>query len=104
MSVLGGFLSAFNYFGGNEEDDSVDWLHYVITSNLLVALAGLVSVKQFGGAPIECLVPNMFSGAWEQVSSSHRHQFEGNAKFKISYVLVCRAILLVSIYILRPYG
>lgn len=67
-SILGAFLNTLKFFGHNSDDDYIDRLHYFVTSNTLVALSILVSFKQFGGKPIECLVPDMFSKAWEEVS------------------------------------
>lgn len=69
-AVLGNFLTSLKYFGGQPDDDPVDHWHYVVTSNVLIALSLLISFKQFGGKPIECLIPDMFSSAWEQVGNS----------------------------------
>lgn len=49
-------LQFLKFFGGGECDDYIDQLHYVFTSNVLLALSILVSFKQFGGKPVECMV------------------------------------------------
>ncbi|KRX19430.1 Innexin-10 [Trichinella nelsoni] len=71
MSYLYSALSSFfllpNY---DDNDDATDQLHYRFTSCLLIVLAMIVSFKQFGGRPIECMVPEMFSSAWEQYAES----------------------------------
>lgn len=65
--VLTTVLSMVRYVSGVEDRDFIDRLHSFFTTNLLIGLAILVSFKQFGSAPIECLTPDTFSGAWEQV-------------------------------------
>ena len=47
--------------------DSIANIHAYITCNLLIGLAILLSYKQFGGKPLECMLPmtgSAFSGAW----------------------------------------
>lgn len=66
--MIQNILGTLKYLNHSQDDDFIDRLHYFLTSNILIALAVLVSWKQFGGRPMECLVPDMFSSAWEQVS------------------------------------
>lgn len=49
--------------------DVVASLHSYFTCNLLIAFSIIISFKQFGGRPMECMLPMGFNGAWEQVSS-----------------------------------
>uniref|UniRef100_A0AC34RPK9 Innexin n=1 Tax=Panagrolaimus sp. JU765 TaxID=591449 RepID=A0AC34RPK9_9BILA len=49
------------------DDDAVDRMNYHYTPNVLLALSVLISFKQFGGNPIECVMPAKVPGSWEQV-------------------------------------
>jgi len=64
--VLTTVLSMMRYVSEIEDRDFVDRLHGYFTANLLIGLSVLVSFKQFGGKPIECLTPDIFPGAWEE--------------------------------------
>uniref|UniRef100_A0A0K0CYT4 Innexin n=1 Tax=Angiostrongylus cantonensis TaxID=6313 RepID=A0A0K0CYT4_ANGCA len=61
------FVSMARYLSSRHDDDWSDRLHYSITPNILLAFSVLISFKQFGGRPIECMFPNKFPGSWEQV-------------------------------------
>lgn len=47
--------------------DVIACVHSYFTCNLLIGLAILLSYKQFGGYPIECMTPMGFSSAWNEV-------------------------------------
>ncbi|KAL3082860.1 hypothetical protein niasHS_010662 [Heterodera schachtii] len=47
------------------DDDSVDRLHYYYTTTFLLIFAVLISLKMFGGSPIECWLPSEFKPSWQ---------------------------------------
>nr|CDJ85263.1 Innexin domain containing protein [Haemonchus contortus] len=65
------FLSMARYLSPRHDDDWCDRLHYLITPNILFAFSVLISFKQFGGRPIECMFPNKFPGSWEQYAENY---------------------------------
>ncbi|KAL7070836.1 hypothetical protein ACQ4LE_010007 [Meloidogyne hapla] len=69
--VLTTVLAMMRYVSETDDRDFVDRLHSYFTTNLLIGLSILISFKQFGGKPIECLVPDIFSGAWEQYAENY---------------------------------
>ncbi|KAL3985542.1 Innexin family protein [Acanthocheilonema viteae] len=69
--VLTAVLSMVRYIGDIDDWDFVDRLHSYFTTNILIAFSILVSFKQFGGKPVECLVPDIFSGSWEQYAENY---------------------------------
>ncbi|VDP13528.1 unnamed protein product [Soboliphyme baturini] len=65
--MLDTVIRSIRYLSPRNDDSDVDRLHYCLTSNVLIALSLLISYKQFGGRPIECMVPKMFPSSWEEV-------------------------------------
>lgn len=55
------------YFSARLDDDVADRMNYLYTPNILLAFSVLISFKQFGGRPLECLMPAKLPGSWEQV-------------------------------------
>nr|CDP98721.1 BMA-INX-10, isoform e [Brugia malayi] len=73
--VLTAVLSMIRYIGDIDDWDFVDRLHSYFTTNILIAFSILVSFKQFSGKPVECLVPDIFSGSWEQCSEPYAENY-----------------------------
>uniref|UniRef100_A0A8R1TY75 Innexin n=2 Tax=Onchocerca TaxID=6281 RepID=A0A8R1TY75_ONCVO len=69
--VVTAVLSMVRYIGDIDDWDFVDRLHSYFTVNILIAFSILVSFKQFSGKPVECLVPDIFSGSWEQYAENY---------------------------------
>lgn len=65
--MIEAIIAMVRYLSPRNDDDAVDRLHYLYTPNILLAFAVLISFKQFGGRPIECMFPSKFPGSWEQV-------------------------------------
>ena len=51
--------------------DIIANLHSYFTFNLLLGLAILLSYKQFGGRPIECMTPVGFSSSWTDYTENY---------------------------------
>lgn len=64
-------LNTVPYTNRSGAKDLVAGVHSFLTSNLLIGLAVLISWKQFGGTPIECMVPLDFTSAWVQYSNNY---------------------------------
>ncbi|CAJ0589379.1 unnamed protein product [Cylicocyclus nassatus] len=65
------FIGMARYLSPRHDDDWSDRLHYLVTPNILLAFSVLISWKQFGGRPIECMFPNKFPGSWEQYAENY---------------------------------
>ncbi|KAJ1352258.1 Innexin-7 [Parelaphostrongylus tenuis] len=64
-------LNAVPYSNQQGAKDFIASIHSFVTCNLLVGLAVLVSWKQFGGQPIDCMVPTDFTNAWVQYAENY---------------------------------
>ncbi|CAG9538774.1 unnamed protein product [Cercopithifilaria johnstoni] len=69
--MIESLISMVRYLSPKEDDDATDRLHYLYTSNILLAFAVLISFKQFGGRPLECMFPSKFPGSWEQYAENY---------------------------------
>uniref|UniRef100_A0A914E065 Innexin n=1 Tax=Acrobeloides nanus TaxID=290746 RepID=A0A914E065_9BILA len=71
MSSLINVLRTVPYSNKPAVIDVIAKIHSYFTCNLLIGLAILLSWKQFGGSPIECMLPLGFSGAWAQYAENY---------------------------------
>ncbi|CAI4224817.1 unnamed protein product [Auanema sp. JU1783] len=71
MVMIETFIGMAKYLMPRYDDDWSDRLHYMFTPNILLAFSVLISFKQFGGRPIECMFPNKFPGSWEQYAENY---------------------------------
>ncbi|GMR29819.1 hypothetical protein PMAYCL1PPCAC_00014, partial [Pristionchus mayeri] len=53
------------------DDDISDRLHYYYTTTFLLLTAVLVSLKMFGGRPIECWLPAEYKSNWEDYTEMY---------------------------------
>uniref|UniRef100_A0A914MP03 Innexin n=1 Tax=Meloidogyne incognita TaxID=6306 RepID=A0A914MP03_MELIC len=63
-------ISMARYLSAHKDDDFADRMNYLYTPNMLLAFSVLISFKQFGGRPLECMFPNKFPGSWEQYAEN----------------------------------
>uniref|UniRef100_A0A914RU98 Innexin n=1 Tax=Parascaris equorum TaxID=6256 RepID=A0A914RU98_PAREQ len=63
--VFSEVVGTLSFLQPQADDDFVDRLHYYYTSTFLLVTAVLISLKMFGGRPIECWVPAEYKGGWE---------------------------------------
>lgn len=86
MSFLISVLTGFKYLERRTDDDVIDKLHHSLTTNILIGLSILVSWKQFGGKPIECMTPDQFPSPWEQVRNLIKNYYFFITRDKTSFV------------------
>ncbi|MCP9265403.1 Innexin [Dirofilaria immitis] len=70
MSFVFHILHSVPYSNKPIVKDVIASLHSYFTCNLLIAFSVIISFKQFGGRPMECMLPMGFSGAWEQYAEN----------------------------------
>ncbi|MFH4978405.1 hypothetical protein AB6A40_005114 [Gnathostoma spinigerum] len=63
--VFSEIVGTLSFLKPQADDDFVDRLHYYYTSTFLLITAVLISLKMFGGKPIECWVPAEYKSGWE---------------------------------------
>ncbi|VDD92366.1 unnamed protein product [Enterobius vermicularis] len=64
-------IAMMRYLSPRQDDDAVDRLNYLFTPNILLAFAVLISFKQFGGHPIECITASKLPGSWEEYAENY---------------------------------
>uniref|UniRef100_A0A183BYW5 Innexin n=1 Tax=Globodera pallida TaxID=36090 RepID=A0A183BYW5_GLOPA len=68
--MIESLISMVRYLSARKDDDFADRMNYLYTPNILLAFSVLISFKQFGGRPLECMFPNKFPGSWEQYAEN----------------------------------
>uniref|UniRef100_A0AC35U886 Innexin n=1 Tax=Rhabditophanes sp. KR3021 TaxID=114890 RepID=A0AC35U886_9BILA len=69
--MIESFVGFMKYLSPREDDDYSDRLNYLYTPNILLAFSVLISFKQFGSKPLECMFPTKFPGSWEQYAENY---------------------------------
>ncbi|KAK6767105.1 hypothetical protein RB195_026493 [Necator americanus] len=70
MSIEG-VLRAVRRSMASNDDDWSDRLSHLITSNMLVTAAGIVSYKMFSDGPLECMPPSFFPKSWSRYAENY---------------------------------
>uniref|UniRef100_A0A914XAX3 Innexin n=1 Tax=Plectus sambesii TaxID=2011161 RepID=A0A914XAX3_9BILA len=63
--VFSEIVGTLSFLQPQADDDMSDRLNYYYTSTFLLVTAVLISLKMFGGRPVECWVPAEYKGSWE---------------------------------------
>ncbi|KIH58994.1 hypothetical protein ANCDUO_10789, partial [Ancylostoma duodenale] len=62
--VFAEIVGTLSFLHPQADDDISDRLHYYYTTTFLLLTAVLVSIKMFGGRPIECWLPAEYKSSW----------------------------------------
>ncbi|CAD5224488.1 unnamed protein product [Bursaphelenchus okinawaensis] len=68
--MIEALISMARYLSAREDDDIADRMNYLYTPNMLLAFSVLISFKQFGGRPLECIFPSKFSGSLQEYAEN----------------------------------
>lgn len=63
--VFSEVVGTLSFLQPQNDDDITDRMHYYYTSTFLLVTAVLISLKMFGGRPLECFMPAEFRSSWE---------------------------------------
>uniref|UniRef100_A0A0K0G0H5 Innexin n=1 Tax=Strongyloides venezuelensis TaxID=75913 RepID=A0A0K0G0H5_STRVS len=69
--VFAEIVGTLSFLQPQADDDISDRLHYYYTSTFLLVTAVLISLKMFGGRPIECWLPAEYKPAWEDYTEMY---------------------------------
>uniref|UniRef100_A0A915DHV4 Innexin n=1 Tax=Ditylenchus dipsaci TaxID=166011 RepID=A0A915DHV4_9BILA len=81
--MIEALISMIRYLSARQDDDIVDRMNYLYTPNMLLAFSVLISFKQFGGRPLECMFPNKFPGKVHVATINANERY--SAERKLSY-------------------
>ncbi|VDO11885.1 unnamed protein product [Haemonchus placei] len=68
--VFAEIVGTLSFLQPQADDDIFDRLHYYYTTTFLLLTAVLISLKMFGGRPIECWLPAEYKSSWEDYTGS----------------------------------
>ncbi|KAI6241165.1 Innexin [Aphelenchoides fujianensis] len=69
--VFSEVVGTLSFLQPQSDDDFADRANYYITSTALLVTAVLVSLKLFGGRPLECFMPAEFRSSWEDYTEMY---------------------------------
>ncbi|VDL80694.1 unnamed protein product [Nippostrongylus brasiliensis] len=69
--VFAEIVGTLSFLQPQADDDIFDRLHYYYTTTFLLLTAVLVSLKMFGGRPIECWLPAEYKSSWEDYTEMY---------------------------------
>ncbi|VDD90367.1 unnamed protein product [Enterobius vermicularis] len=104
--VFSEIVGTLSFLQPQADDDFVDRLHYYYTSTFLLVTAVLISLKMFGGRPIECWVPAEYKGSWEDYTEMFcwaRSTYWVSFEEKIPNEVQVRESRMISYYQWTPF-
>ncbi|CAI2315340.1 unnamed protein product [Caenorhabditis sp. 36 PRJEB53466] len=69
--VFAEIVGTLSFLQPQADDDIFDRLHYYYTTTFLLLTAVLISLKMFGGRPIECWLPAEYKSSWEDYTEMY---------------------------------
>ncbi|PAV77906.1 hypothetical protein WR25_14001 [Diploscapter pachys] len=69
--VFSEIVGTLSFLQPQPDDDISDRLHYYYTTTFLLLTAVLISLKMFGGRPIECWLPAEYRSSWEDYTEMY---------------------------------
>uniref|UniRef100_A0A7E4UZ64 Innexin n=1 Tax=Panagrellus redivivus TaxID=6233 RepID=A0A7E4UZ64_PANRE len=105
--VFSEVVGTLSFLRPEPDDNMVDRLHYYYTSTFLLVTAVLISLKMFGGRPIECWLPAEYKASWEDYTETYcwaRSTYWAPFKDPIPETGEEREVNLISYYQWAPFG
>nr|CAD2177119.1 unnamed protein product [Meloidogyne enterolobii] len=64
--VFSEVVGTLSFLQPQADDDMTDRLHYYYTTTFLLVTSVLISLKMYGGRPIECWMPAEYQSSWQE--------------------------------------
>uniref|UniRef100_A0A914LSZ1 Innexin n=1 Tax=Meloidogyne incognita TaxID=6306 RepID=A0A914LSZ1_MELIC len=64
--VFSEVVGTLSFLQPQADDDMTDRLHYYYTTTFLLVTSVLISLKMYGGRPIECWMPAEYQNSWQE--------------------------------------